>query len=371
VERQAADNVADAERTALADPLPDPATAHLHVVGPGATGSAPPLPATGKELAYGIAANRALQRELEERPEVVMFGEDIGVAGGTFGVTRGLRKQFGERVFDTPISEAAILGAAVGASMQGLRPVVEIMWMDFLYVAADQLINQAANVRYISRGEVTAPLTVRMQQGATPGSCAQHSQSLEAVLAHVPGLKVGLPSTAHDAYAMLRAAIADPDPVVVIESRLLYQTVGVVDLDAPVEPVGGARLRREGGDVVLLTWGRMAPLCLEAAEELAARGVDAAVLDLRWLAPLDEAAIERAVVAASGKAVVVHEANSTGGFGAEIAARLADRFFHELDGPVRRVATGDVRIPSSPVLQQAVLPDVDRIVAVAFEAARS
>jgi 2-oxoisovalerate dehydrogenase E1 component len=371
VEQQAVDCVAKAEGAALADPLPDPITAHLHVVAPPAEGAAPPLPTTGKELAYGIAANRALERELTERPEVVMFGEDIGVAGGTFGVTRGLRKRFGERVFDTPISEAAILGAAVGASIEGLRPVVEIMWMDFLYVAADQLINQAANVRYISRGEVTAPLTVRMQQGATPGSCAQHSQSLEAVLAHVPGLKVGLPSTPHDAYAMLRAAIADPDPVVVIESRLLYPVTGVVDVDAELEPVGGARLRKPGQDVLIVTWGRMTSVCLEAADVLADAGVDAAVLDLRWLAPLDEESIHRALVDASGKVVVVHEANSTGGFGAEIAARLVDRFFHELDGPVRRVATGDVRIPSSPVLQKAVLPDVDRIVEATLEVARS
>jgi len=358
-----------ARADALEAPHPDPATAGDHVVGTSEFQAAGPLPETGKSLAYGLAANRALGRELEERPEMVIFGEDIAIPGGTFGVTRGLRKQFGERVFDTPISEAAILGAAIGASTSGLRPVVEIMWMDFLYVALDQIVNQAANVRYLSRGQVTAPFVVRMQQGAAPGSCAQHSQSLEALLAHIPGIKVGLPSTAHDAYAMLRAAIADDDPTVIIESRQLYQVSGVVDLDAPVERVGGARLRRQGTDVLIVSWGRMVDDCLQAAEALSGLGIQASVLDLRWLAPLDMASIAAALRSAGGKVVVVHEANLTGGFGAEVVARLVSDHFDELDGPVRRLATPDVRIPTSPVLRDALVPGVDQIVSLAREAA--
>lgn len=359
--------VTDAESLALAAPAPDSEHAASHVVAAPAVTNVGALPATGKHLAYGLAVNRALQTELEERPDVVVFGEDIAIPGGTFGVTRNLRKVHGERVFDTPISEAAILGAAIGSSLEGLRPVVEIMWMDFLFVAFDQLVNQAANVRYISRGKVSAPLVIRLQQGVTPGSCAQHSQSLEALLAHIPGIKVGLPSTPHDAYTMLRAAVADPDPVVIIESRALYQTTGPVDVDGPVEPVGGARLRRDGTDMLLVTWGSLTNVVLEAAEKLASRGIEASVLDLRWLAPLDEDAIVSALKRSGGKLLIAHEANVTGGFGAEIAARIVDRHFYQLDGPVVRVGLPDVRVPSSPALQAALLPSADKIVAAAVD----
>jgi 2-oxoisovalerate dehydrogenase E1 component len=275
-----------------------------------------------------------------------------------FGVTRGLQKEFGQgRVFDTPISESAILGSAVGASIRGARPVVEIMWADFLLVALDQLVNQAANVRYLSNGAQCAPLVVRTQQGVTPGSCAQHSQSLEALLAHVPGLKVGLPSTAHDAYMMTRAAIADDDPVVLIESRALYLEKDVVDVEARPEKVGGARLRRAGRDVLLISWGRMVHECDAAADLLAAQGIRAGVLDLRWLAPLDFGTVKEQAVAHGGKVVVVHEANRTGGFGAELAARLNEDAFEQLDGPVVRVAAPDVRWPAAPSLQAALLPE--------------
>jgi 2-oxoisovalerate dehydrogenase E1 component len=361
--------VEEAAGIALAAPQPDPATATMHVVAESVSYIVPPLPHEGKELAFGIAANRALSMALEQRPEVVMFGEDIGTAGGTFGVTRNLRKTFGERVFDTPIAEASILGAAVGAAITGMRPVVEIMWSDFLMVAFDQLVNQAANVRYISRGQVTAPMVVRMQQGITPGSCAQHSQSLEALVAHIPGLKVGLPSTPDDAFAMLRAAIEDPDPVIVIESRALYLDKGIVDLDAPVQPVGGARLRRTGADALIVTWGRMTKHALDAADLLAADGIDTAVLDLRWLAPLDMTSVVAAVEATTGPVLVAHEANLTGGFGGEVAARISEACFGRLHGPVRRLGLPDTRVASSPVLQQAILPSADRI-ADAVRAAR-
>ncbi|MGN6127407.1 MAG: transketolase C-terminal domain-containing protein, partial [Humibacter sp.] len=353
--------VQEALAWAEASPLADVATAADHVIGAVATPAVAPLPAVGKELAYGLAVNRALGVELEERPEVVLFGEDIAIPGGTFGVTRNLRKNFGERVFDTPISETAILGAAVGASIQGLRPVVEIMWSDFMLVAFDQLVNQAANVRYISEGRVTAPLVVRTQQGVTPGSCAQHSQSLEALLAHIPGLRVGMPSTAADAYAMTRAAVAAEDPVILIESRPLYLDKGIVDLDAPVEAVGGARTRRSGSDVLIVTWGRMCDVALEAADELATQALDATVLDLRWLSPLDDAAIARAVADNGGRVVIAHEANLTGGFGAEIAARIASDHFAQLTAPIERVGLPDVRVPSAPALQAAVLPSASHI----------
>jgi 2-oxoisovalerate dehydrogenase E1 component len=314
------------------------------------------------ELSYVRAVNQALRQELAERPEVVVFGEDVGQAGGIFGATRQLQEEFGEaRVFDTPIAEAAILGSAVGASIAGLRPVVEIMWADFLLVALDQLVNQAANVRYVSQGQLTAPLVVRTQQGVTPGSCAQHSQSLEALLAHIPGIRVGLPSTPQDAYSMLRAAVADDDPVVVIEARSLYQTKGEVVLDGRLEGLGGARRVRTGADAGVITWGTTLHTALRAADDLAAEGIDVSVLDVRWLAPLDDQAIEAIVIDSGGRIVVAHEANVTGGFGAEIVARITQRHFDLLDAPVLRVGTPDVRIPSAPALQSQLVPDAEAI----------
>jgi 2-oxoisovalerate dehydrogenase E1 component len=233
-------------------------------------------------------------------------------------------------------------------------------------VALDQLINQAANVRYLSRGRQSAPILVRCQQGVTPGSCAQHSQSLEALLAHIPGLRVGMASNPADAYAMTRAAIAHPDPVVLIESRALYGRRGPVDLEAPVEGVGGARLHRGGDDLVIISWGRMVDAALAAADRLAADGIQASVLDLRWLSPLDDEAIAEAV-SRCNRVLICHEANVTGGFGAEVAARIASEHLYELDAPVRRVGSPDVRYPSAPVLQEALLPGPDDVVAAARE----
>lgn len=349
-------------RKATAAPHPDPATAALHVVSapeattPSAWDNAP----EAKEMTYQQAVNEALRAELAARPATRVFGEDVGHAGGIFGCTRNLQREFGEnRVFDTPIAEASILGAAVGAAMSGLRPVAEIMWMDFLMVAMDQLVNQAANVRYVSRGAASAPMVVRVQQGATPGSCSQHSQSLEALLAHIPGLKVGLPSTPQDAYDMLRAAIADPDPCVIIEARSLYQTKGVVD--GFRTSVGASRSRRDGADLVLISWGPMANTAELAAARLAETGVEAAVLDLRWLSPLDETALIRVTQAAGGRALILHEANRTGGFGAEIMSRLIERGFSR----IARIGAPDIRVPAAPVLQATLLPSVDTIVAAA------
>jgi 2-oxoisovalerate dehydrogenase E1 component len=354
----------------LASPGPDPHTAADDVAAPAApdrtVGQVSP-PSGGTQLTYAKAITEALERELAERPDTLLFGEDVAIPGGVFGVTRGLRDRFGdERVFDTPIAEAAILGSAIGASLEGMRPIVEIMWADFLLVALDQLINQAANVRYIARGERSAPIVVRCQQGVTPGSCAQHSQSLEALLAHIPGLRVGMASNPADAYAMTRAAVAHPDPVILIESRAIYGRRGPVDLDAPTEGVGGARLQRGGDDLAIISWGRMLDPVLEAADRLSLEEVQASVLDLRWLSPLDDDAIAE-VVARCHRVLICHEANVSGGFGAEVAARIAAAHLYELDAPVRRLGSPDVRFPSAPVLQDALVPGTEEVLAAARE----
>jgi 2-oxoisovalerate dehydrogenase E1 component len=314
-------------------------------------------------MTYQRAANAALARELADRPELLVYGEDVAIPGGVFGVTRSLYKKFGEdRIFDTPISESAILGSAVGAALAGLRPVVEIMWADFMFVALDQLVNQAANVRYISRGRLHAPMVVRTQQGATPGSCAQHSQSIEALLAHIPGLKVGMVATAADAYSMLRAAIADDDPCIVIEARELYQIEDDVYLDEPVQPVGGGTTLRSGDGPAIVTWGAMVGRALAAAETLAAEGTHVSVHNLRWLNPVDDALLASAVEMSGGRVIVAHEANLSGGFGAEVAARIQADHFRRLNAPVRRIGAPDTRIPAAPALQEAVIPSAATII---------
>jgi 2-oxoisovalerate dehydrogenase E1 component len=344
---------------------PDPATARRHVVATPAAGALASA-GTPTELSYIEAVNAALRAELESDTRTIVYGEDVGHAGGIFAASRRLQKDFGaERVFDTPIAENAILGSAVGAALSGLRPIVEIMWADFLFVALDQLINQAANVRYITAGKASVPMVVRLQQGVTPGSCAQHSQSIEAFLAHVPGLKVALAATPQDAYALLRAAAADPDPCIVIEARGLYQTRGEVLLDAPTEPAGIARLHRAGADVAIVTWGTMVRHALAAADRLADEGIEAAVLDLRWLAPLDEDMLRDVARRCGGRVLVVHEAVRTGGFAGEIATRIGELLDPGTPLAVRRLTTPDVRIPASPILQQALVPDADAIVAAA------
>jgi len=321
-----------------------------------------------ESLTYAKAINAALARALEQWPEALLYGEDLAKPGGVFGVTRGLQERFGaDRVFDTPISETAMLGAAVGAAMTGARPIVEIMWMDFTLVAADQIVNQAANVRYVSAGRLSAPLVIRTQQGALPGSCAQHSQNLEAWFAHIPGLRVGLPATPQDAHDMLLAAVACDDPVLVIEHRGLYHGEAVeVELDQPIAPVGGARVRRRGDDVTLLSWGAMTARVLEAAATLAADGIEAEVIDARWVAPMDWDTVLDSV-RRTRRLLVIHEANLTGGVGAEVAAVVQERLFGDLAAPVRRLATPDLRMPAAPHLQDAAIPGVTGIVKAARE----
>jgi acetoin:2,6-dichlorophenolindophenol oxidoreductase subunit beta len=317
-------------------------------------------------LSYAQAINAALQRALAEFPEAILYGEDVGDAGGIFGVTRNLKAEFGERVFDTPISETAMLGTAVGAAMTGLRPIVEIMWIDFTLVAMDQIVNQAANVRYVSAGRLKAPLTIRTQQGHLPGSCAQHSQNLEALYAHIPGLRVGLPATVQDAYSMTLSAVKCDDPTLVIENRSLYHgDKQDLTLAGAIAPVGSAQVMREGCDITLLSWSAMLFQALAAAGRLAESGVSAEVINARWLNPFDWDTL-MASVRKTGRLLIAHEAVLTGGFGAEIAARVNSELFGQLRAPVERVATRDSRIPAAPHLQRALIPDAARIAASAL-----
>lgn len=316
---------------------------------------------TIQPLSYAEAVNRALHRSLSDDARVLVYGEDVGKPGGVFGVTKGLRREFGTRVFDTPISESAILGSAIGAAMVGIRPVVEIMWADFSLVAFDQLANQAANVRYISGGEVSAPIVVRTQQGHGPGSCAQHSQCLESLFLHVPGLRVVMPRTPQDAHDALLAALACPDPVIVIENRTLYGTKEDVVLGRSAAALGWFHRRRDGSDITLVTWGAITAASLEAADIVAADGISVEVLETPWLNPFPIDAVLESV-GRTRRLVVAHEAVRTGGFGGEVVAQVAESGLELLSRP-RRITAVDSRIPAAPVLAAAVLPDAVGIAA--------
>jgi pyruvate/2-oxoglutarate/acetoin dehydrogenase E1 component len=315
-----------------------------------------------RELTYWQALQEALREEMSRDRRVFLMGEDIGVYGGAFGVTRGLLADFGpERVRCTPISEATIVGTAAGAALTGMRPVVEIMFMDFLTLAMDQLANHAAKFRYMYGPQACVPMVIRTPAGG--GRCygATHSQSLEAWFLHVPGLKVVAPATPADAKSLLIAAIRDDNPVLFVEHKLLYATTGPVpDGDHPVA-IGEAAVPREGSDVTLVAYSYHAGIALQAAEELAARGIDAEVIDLRTLVPMDTETI-LASVRKTGRLVCIEEGTRSGGVGAEIAARVAESAYEYLDAPIRRIATPDVPIPFSPPLEQAALPKADDIV---------
>ena len=312
------------------------------------------------------AVNAALAEELERDPRVVLFGEDVGKAGGPFGASRGLRDRFGEaRVRDTPIAEGAITGVAVGAAMTGLRPVVEIMYFDFATLAMDQLVNQAAKMRYMSGGKLAVPMTLLTFCGSGRGSGPQHSQSLEAWLAHVPGLQVVYPSNAADAKGLLKSAIRANDPVVFIESsRLWTLRSDVPDVPDHLVPIGVASVARAGTDITLVSWGWAATRTLEAAELLAAGGVEAEVLDLRTISPLDEGAI-LASVAKTGRLAVVHDAAGPFGPGAEVAAVVAEHGFDSLRAPVARVTAPFAPAPFAKGLEHAYYPTPERIAAAA------
>ncbi|GAA5128228.1 alpha-ketoacid dehydrogenase subunit beta [Pseudonocardia adelaidensis] len=318
-----------------------------------------------REMTYAEAVRETLADLMETDERVFLMGEDIGVYGGAFGVTTGLLERFGrERVRDTPISEIAIVGAGVGAALCGMRPVVELQFSDFVTCAMDQIVNQAAKIHFMLGGAARVPLVIRAPAGSGTGAAAQHSQSLEAWFAHVPGLKVVMPATPADAMGLLRAAVADPNPVLVLEHKLLYRERGPVPLGHHL-PLGTATIRRRGTDLTIVATSVMVGRSLAAAEELAADGIETTVVDPRTITPLDEATI-LGEVAATGKALLVQEAPRTGGFVAEIVARIAESdTFHALRAPVVRLCGLDVPMPYAPELEKAAVPQVPDIVTAA------
>jgi pyruvate dehydrogenase E1 component beta subunit len=325
-----------------------------------------------RRLSYRDAVREALREALLADPRVILMGEDVGRYGGTYAVTRGLYDELGpERVRDTPLSESAFVGAGVGAALGGLRPIVEIMTVNFSLLAIDQIVNGAAVLRHMSGGQLGVPLVIRMATGAGRQLAAQHSHSLENWYAHVPGLRVVAPATIADARGMLATALADPDPVVIFEHVGLYATEGELADDAGAVDLDRAAVRRPGRDVSIITYGGCLPRALAAAEALAGGGdgpaIDAEVLDLRTLRPLDTAAI-LASVARTHRAVLVDEGWKTGSLAGELAAILAERGFWDLDAPIERVCTAEVPIPYARHLELAALPSVEQIVAAARRA---
>lgn len=315
-----------------------------------------------REITYAEAIREAMSEEMRRDENVIFIGEDIGVYGGAFGVSVGMFEEFGPgRVKDTPISEAAIAGTAVGAAATGLRPIMEVMFMDFVTLTMDQLVNQAAKMRYMYGGKATVPMVVRFPAGSGTGAAAQHSQSLEAWLCHTPGLKVLAPSTPEDAKGLLKSAIRDDNPVMFIEQKLLYRKKGPVPEGDYTIPIGQADIKRRGSDVTIITYGRMLERVLDAAEEVAAEGISVEVVDPRTLVPLDLETIV-ASVKKTGRAIVVHEACKTGGFGGEIAALIAESdAFDYLDAPILRLAGLDTPVPYNPELEKAIVPSQDQV----------
>jgi len=313
------------------------------------------------ETTYREAIRQALIDAMEADPSVILIGEEVGLYGGAYGVTKGLIDLFGaHRVIDAPISEPAIVGAAVGAAMTGLRPVAELMYVDFIGMTMDQLANQAAKSRYMFGGQIGVPMVLRTQGGTGRSAAAQHSQSLEAWVYHTPGLRLVMPATVNDAYHLLRQSLIQPDPVVFIEHKGLYTMKGALDVTGPDGDWGQPVLRRQGGDVVILTYSRMLHESLAAADRLAQHGVEASVVDLRCLNPLDATLLVDAVKR-TGRAMVVTEAAVTGSVASDIAARLSEVCFDWLEEPILRVGGEDIPIPVSPALEKGSIPSADLI----------
>ena len=315
-----------------------------------------------KELSYLEAIREALAEEMRRDPKVFVLGEDVGPYGGAFGVTQGLHEEFGEmRVIDTPISESAIVGISIGAALRGYRPVAEMQFADFISCGFDQIVNQAATLRFRYGGRASVPIVVRAPSGGNVGGGLYHSQNPEAWFVHRPGLKVVAPSTAYDAKGLLKAAIRDDNPVIYFEHKYLYRRAkGPVPEGDAIEPIGVAATRREGGDATLLTYGAMVAPSLEAADRLSKEGVEVEVIDLRTLLPFDKEAILRSVEKTS-RALIVHEDVKTLGIGAEISAVLMEERFDALDAPVARVTYPDTYAPFSHVLESVNLPNADKI----------
>lgn len=317
-----------------------------------------------RRISFREALREALQEAMRADPRVFLMGEDVGRYGGTYAVSKGLLEEFGpERVRDAPLSELGFVGAGIGAALGGMRPVVEVMTVNFSLLALDQIVNSAALFRHMSGGQFSVPLVIRMATGAGRQLAAQHSHSLENWYAHVPGLKVLMPGTVEDARGMLAGALADPDPVVIFEHVQLYNLEEELPEPCRVE-IAGAKVRRPGTQVVLIAWGGCLPKAMQAAQTLADEGIDAEVLDLRVLRPLDVDAIVDSVRRCR-RAVIVDEGWRTGSLAGEVSAQIMERAFYELDAPVARVCSEEVPIPYARHLEEAALPQPEKIVAAA------
>ena len=323
-------------------------------------------PDNNRQLTYLEAVREAMVQEMRLDKEVFLLGEDVGTYGGAFGVSKGMLEEFGpERIRDTPISEAAIAGAATGAALMGMRPIMEIMFMDFLTISMNQLVNQAAKMRFMFGGKCSIPMVIRAPSGSGTGAAAQHSQSLEAWFINVPGIKVVAPSSPYDAKGLLIAAIRDNNPVLFVEHKILYRLKGPVPEETYCLPLKSAEVKREGKDLTIVAYSIMVPRALEAAEKLAAEGIEVEVVDPRCLKPLDKETITRSA-AKTGRVLIAHEAPVTGGFGGELAAVIAEsEAFDYLDAPIRRLGGQDIPIPYNRNLERAAVPQVDDIVAAA------
>ncbi len=318
-----------------------------------------------RRTTYREALRAGLHEALKRDPRVFLMGEDVGKYGGTYAVSRGFLEEFGpERIRDTPLSESAFVGAGIGAALGGMRPIVEVMTVNFSLLALDQILNGAATLRHMSGGQFTVPLVIRMATGAGRQLAAQHSHSLEGWYAHIPGIRVLAPATLEDARGMLWSALQEPDPVIIFEHAVLYNLEGELPEDAGAVPLDRAAVRREGKDLSLIAYGGTLPKALQAAERLAAEGVAAEVLDLRSLRPLDEAAI-LATVGKTHRAVIVDEGWRSGSLAAEISARIMEGAFYSLDAPVQRVCSEEVPIPYARHLEEAAIPQVEDILAAA------
>ncbi|ACP37642.1 alpha-ketoacid dehydrogenase subunit beta [Saccharolobus islandicus] len=315
-----------------------------------------------RQITFTEAITEALRQEMERDPSVILIGEDIGVYGGAFGVTKGLVEKFGsDRVIDTPISEAGFIGAAVGAALAGLRPVVELMFVDFFGVAMDQIYNQMAKLRYMSGGQLKVPLTLRAPIGAGISAAAQHSQTLYSIFAHVPGLKVVVPSTPHDAKGLLISSIHDDNPVVFLEHKVLYGIKGEVPEEEYTIPLGKADIKREGSDITIIGIARTVWHSLEAAEQLSKEGISVEVIDVRSIVPFDKETVIKSVKK-TGRVVIVDEDYDRCGFASWVSSIIADEAFEYLDAPIKRITTPNVPIPFSPPLEQYILPDSKKII---------
>ncbi len=323
-----------------------------------------------KEITYVKAINEALREELARDDSVIVMGEDVGISGGSFNATKGLFEAFGsKRIIDTPISESAIAGIAVGAAISGLRPVAEIMFMDFTALAMDSIVNSAAKMRYMSAGQCKAPVVFRTLGGGGVSAGPGHSQSLESWFCHVPGLKVVYPSTPYDVKGLLKSSIRDDNPIIFIEHKFL-RAKGEIPEEEYTLPLGQADVKREGSDVTVVTWGQLFFKVATSAEKLAREGINIEIIDLRTLIPLDMKTIESSVKK-TGKLVIAHEAVKISGFGAEIAASVVEHLFDYLDAPIRRIGAAFTPIPWGTVVENAVLPQEADIISAVKDIVRS